>query len=86
MNILVYYGITLNTANMYGNQFINFCLLSLIELPSSYLCRYLVDKVGRRWTQVGFFFISTICCTLAAVGVNYESLSFLVVFSILIAK
>ena len=34
MNILVYYGITLNTTQMAGNQFVNFFILSVSSNPA----------------------------------------------------
>ncbi|CAL8072337.1 unnamed protein product [Orchesella dallaii] len=67
MNVVVYYGITLNTTNMPGNQFVNFFLLSIIELPSGWAGGVLADKLGRRWTQVIFF----LACMMSCVGATF---------------
>lgn len=48
MNGLLYYGIILNTTNVAGNKFMNYFLLSVIELPSGYLAGRLVEITGRR--------------------------------------
>lgn len=53
---------------MAGNKFLNYFLLSLIELPSGYLAGVLVEKTGRRWTQAAFFFLSIIGCGICAVS------------------
>ncbi|XP_021950294.2 organic cation transporter 1 isoform X1 [Folsomia candida] len=71
INIVVYYGITLNTTQMSGNQFVNFFMLSIIELPSGMCGAYLVDRVGRRWTQVVFFCGCTMACVASAANVQF---------------
>jgi OCT family organic cation transporter-like MFS transporter 4/5 len=79
MNCILYYGITLNTTSMAGNKFINYFLLSLIELPSGYLAGVLVEKTGRRWTQAAFFLLCVISCFTCAVAVIHPDLSSLVI-------
>lgn len=83
MNVLVYYGITLNTTNMPGNQFVNFFLLSIIELPSGWCGGILADKLGRRWTQVIFFLGCTISCVGATFVIDMISLE---VIAVVLAK
>jgi len=46
MNALLYYGVTLNTTHMAGNTFINYFLLSIIELPGGWLAGKLVETTG----------------------------------------
>ncbi|CAG7837135.1 unnamed protein product [Allacma fusca] len=60
VNGLIYYGLTLNTTSMSGNEFFNYFILSTIELPAGWLAGVLVNKSGRRWTQAAFFVISAL--------------------------
>ena len=82
---MVYYGITLNTTSMAGNQFINFFILSIIELPCGLLGGYLAEKTGRRWTQVVFFVTCLAGFIIAAIGVHLAS-NILVILAVVIAK
>jgi OCT family organic cation transporter-like MFS transporter 4/5 len=86
MNNIIYYGITLNATNLSGNQFVNFFLLAIIEVPSGYFGGVLADKMGRRWTQVLFFLLCAVTCILSAIGSVHEHLKVLVIISIVIAK
>lgn len=67
MNAVIYYAITLNASNLSGNQFVNFFILAMIELPAGYFGSVLVDKGGRRWTQVAFFVLCAIASIVAGV-------------------
>ena len=60
--------IMLVTHKIPGNQFLNFFILGIIELPSSYLGGFLADRIGRRWTQVTFFFLCATSCAGVACG------------------
>ncbi|CAL4118969.1 unnamed protein product, partial [Meganyctiphanes norvegica] len=68
-NNLFYYGLAYNTTNMSGNEFLNFFLLSIMELPSNLLGWLSAEWIGRRWTQCGCFTLATIFA-LASVGVS----------------
>ncbi|XP_042237110.1 solute carrier family 22 member 7-like isoform X2 [Homarus americanus] len=57
---LFYYGLTYNISNLSGNEFINFFLLAITELPSNLLGWWMSDFLGRRWTTAG-------CSLLAAI-------------------
>ena len=84
MNVLIYYAITVNTPQMGGNPFLNFFILSVIEIPASYLGGYLVDRYGRRWVPVLFFLLCALACVGAGVGVMYEHLTFVFVINIIL--
>ncbi|OXA51603.1 organic cation transporter 1 [Folsomia candida] len=86
INIVVYYGITLNTTQMSGNQFVNFFMLSIIELPSGMCGAYLVDRVGRRWTQVIFFCGCTLACAASAAIVQFLNNPVIEIISVVVAK
>ncbi|KAK8720108.1 hypothetical protein OTU49_013570, partial [Cherax quadricarinatus] len=49
-NNLFYYGLAYNTTNLSGNEFLNFFLLSVVELPSTMLGWWAAEFLGRRWT------------------------------------
>ena len=65
-NAVVYSGLTYNIDNMSGNQFLNFFLFGICELPANFLGLWLVDFIGRRWTGV-FAFLASIGCALGTV-------------------
>lgn len=46
--------------NLAGNQYINFALVGLTELPSVFIGEFLINRVGRRWSQVGCMAITAI--------------------------
>lgn len=51
-NVCAYRGLTLNFENFYGNEFINWLLLSAVEFPSNLFSWFLMETVlGRRWSQ-----------------------------------
>ena len=49
VNSLVYYGLSLNSSGLGGNDYINFLILGAIEFPSYLMCQILLKRVGRRW-------------------------------------
>jgi len=49
MDFVLYFGITINTTNLSGNQFLDFFILSIVELPAMWLGMVLTPRVGRRW-------------------------------------
>ena len=49
----MYIGGQLNVENLAGNQFVNFALVGMTELPSSFIGSFIMNHIGRRWTQVG---------------------------------
>ncbi|XP_013381562.1 organic cation transporter protein isoform X2 [Lingula anatina] len=44
---MTYYGINLHAGNMSGNLYLNFFLLSIVELPAYALC-FTIDRFGRK--------------------------------------
>lgn len=83
MNMLLYYGVTLNTTKMAGNKFINYFVLALIELPGGWFAGKLVETTGRRWTQAGFFLMCTLSCLICAVAVSYPNSAIVVIVAAL---
>jgi OCT family organic cation transporter-like MFS transporter 4/5 len=52
---VAYGGIHLNIYNFHGNQFVNFFILAIIELPSYLIAWYCMEtRLGRRWSNAMF--------------------------------
>ena len=71
---------------MAGNILLNGCILAVIEVPAGWLGGFLVDRTGRRWTQVGFFLSAIAAFIVASIVVYQPGLSFLLIGSIIVAK
>ncbi|XP_063593581.1 carcinine transporter-like [Penaeus indicus] len=69
-NNLFYYGLAYNTTNMSGNEFINFFLLSITELPSNILAWWAANYIGRRWTEAGCFLFASVFAVIAIFTLN----------------
>ena len=52
VNDFLYIGGQLNVENLAGNQFINFAIVGLTELPSVFIGEFFMNRIGRRWSQV----------------------------------
>ena len=61
-NTFVYYGLSLNAVAIAGDKYINFVLVSFIEIPANFLSCYLINSIGRKATVAGSFFASGIFC------------------------
>ena len=59
MNDFLYSAGQLNSGNLAGNQFVNFSIIALTEMPSCFVGALLIWKIGRRWSHV-------LCMMLAA--------------------
>ncbi|CAG7837136.1 unnamed protein product [Allacma fusca] len=86
INCLIYYGLTLNTTSMSGNQFFNYFLLGIVELPAGWLGGVLVNKSGRRWTQAFFFILCALGFVIAAISVFNPDLAWTVLAAALCGK
>ena len=47
MNDFFYIGGQLNTSNLPGNQFVNFAAIGLTELPSAFIGKFFMNRIGR---------------------------------------
>ncbi|XP_050393876.1 organic cation transporter protein isoform X2 [Patella vulgata] len=45
---LTFYGVALHASSLSGNLFLNFFLISAVELPGFIICNVLIDRLGRR--------------------------------------
>ncbi|XP_014767510.1 organic cation transporter protein [Octopus bimaculoides] len=56
VNSMLYYGVTMNSVNMAGSRYLNFFLMSLIEVPACIVCSYFFHRFGHR-KPICFFMI-----------------------------
>ncbi|KAM7355230.1 SLC22A family member [Cochliomyia hominivorax] len=62
VNVLVYYGLSLNAVLLDGNKYNNFIFIAMVEIPGFLLPLVIMDRFGRRYSLFGCMFISGICC------------------------
>ncbi|GJQ86218.1 hypothetical protein Trydic_g8919 [Trypoxylus dichotomus] len=60
----LFYGLTLNSVALAGNSYLDFILTALVEIPAYTLTYVVVDRLGRRSTLSGSFFITAVACFL----------------------
>lgn len=92
---LFYYGLAYNMANVSGNEFWNFFLLGVVELPSNLLGWLGAQTLGRRWTAAGASMLAALCAfanaflqgeaewvplTVLMLGKIFITISFLVIY------
>jgi hypothetical protein len=58
----LFYGLTLNSVALAGNTYLDFILTSLVEIPAAFVCNYVVDKFGRKWSLSCSFFLTGLSC------------------------
>lgn len=63
-NTFVYYGLSLNSVSIAGNQYLNFILVCLIEMPAYVITYAVVDRIGRKVTLCGSLIICGLTCLL----------------------
>lgn len=59
---VAYFGLTLNATNLGKNDFLNFFLLSAVELPAFPLGLVLMQRLGRRWSNTIFVLLTGVAC------------------------
>lgn len=59
---VAYFGLTLNATNLGKNDFLNFFLLSAVELPAFPMALFFMEKLGRRWSNTIFVLLTGMAC------------------------
>ncbi|KFM79480.1 Organic cation transporter 1, partial [Stegodyphus mimosarum] len=59
-----YYGLQMNVKNLAGSEFLNFFLVSLVEIPAHLSTWLFMERIGRRWCSVCAFGLSSAACLL----------------------
>lgn len=66
-NVLVYYGLSLNSVKLGSNKYTSFVLVCLVELPAYIAVYVLIRRVGRRLTLCSTLLLSGACCLVVIV-------------------
>ncbi|KAK7496086.1 hypothetical protein BaRGS_00012787 [Batillaria attramentaria] len=69
-NNLFYYGVMLGSASLAGNRFLNFALLTLLEIPANTVAFFLLQKINRRTMALTCEMIAGISLLLSVVFVQ----------------
>ncbi|XP_052891995.1 organic cation transporter protein-like [Anopheles moucheti] len=64
-NTMVYFGLSLNSVSLSGNKYLNFILVSLIELPGFFLMQLILDRAGRKKTLFATLVLSGLFCIIS---------------------
>lgn len=64
-NVLVYFGLSLNSVTLAGDKYLNFILVSLVELPGFLIMQLILDRVGRRVTLCTTMILCGLFCFLS---------------------
>ncbi|XP_070567114.1 organic cation transporter protein-like [Ptychodera flava] len=72
-NSLVYYGLSLNTSNLAGDDYLNAFISAAVEIPAYAMGLYIVDtKLGRRWSLCGTMVVGGLACILTLFAPSCE--------------
>ncbi|XP_066139089.1 organic cation transporter protein-like isoform X2 [Euwallacea fornicatus] len=59
----LFYGLTLNSvALVAGNNYLDFILTSLVEIPAYFVCNFIVEKYGRKKTLLFSYLLTGTAC------------------------
>ena len=62
MNSLVYYGLSLSTANLGGNQYVAFFISGAVEVPAYVYSVIAIELYGRKLNLAGTMIVGGIAC------------------------
>ncbi|KAJ8912268.1 hypothetical protein NQ315_008859 [Exocentrus adspersus] len=86
VNAFIYYGLSINSTSLGGNKYVNFALVSLIEIPGYTVAWICIQKLGRRISLVGSLLVCGVTCTLTIFVVNTSSGGWAVITLFLLGK
>lgn len=58
-NCLTYYGLSWNSPNLGGNQYVNYIISGAVEIPAYIFLAFTLDKWGRRFILAGSLMVSS---------------------------
>ncbi|KAL9702553.1 hypothetical protein quinque_006071 [Culex quinquefasciatus] len=64
-NVLVFYGLSLNSVTLAGDKYLNWILVCLIELPGYLMLLLILDRVGRKRTLCTSMVLCGVFCFLS---------------------
>ncbi len=53
VNSAVYYGLSLGSSNLGGNDYLNFLISGAVEFPAYFMAQMTLAYLGRRWPLTG---------------------------------
>ncbi|XP_072019582.1 organic cation transporter protein-like [Amphiura filiformis] len=62
VNSLVYYGLSLSTSSLGGNDYVSFFLSGLVEVPAYLWCTFGIEWFGRKPNLCGLFLLGGVAC------------------------
>ncbi|KAJ8936299.1 hypothetical protein NQ318_001492 [Aromia moschata] len=86
VNAFIYYGLSINSTSLGGNKYINFALVSLIEIPGYTIAWVCIQKLGRRISLVASLLVCGITCTLTIFATNVSGSNWAVITLFLLGK
>lgn len=66
----IYYGLSINAVSLAGNQYLNYALLSVIEIPGYIINIFTLDHFGRKKTITTSYLISATALTIMPFIIN----------------
>ncbi|CAH2232581.1 organic cation transporter protein-like [Pararge aegeria] len=58
----VYYGLSINSVSLAGNKYVNFMLVSFVEIPANFVCLLVLDRFGRKKVLIVTYVLSACLC------------------------
>lgn len=81
---LTFYVLTLNSMRIGGNPFLNFLYQGIVEFPSYFIGKWIIDRIGRRCTNIfSFLGVSVISASVIIFVNNSEYSTMVTVLSVL---
>ena len=68
---MVFYGLSLNTGILYGDYYINFLIVVLVEFPGHALPLVMIDRLGRKRSYFIYMGVGGLACLSTIFTVNY---------------
>lgn len=62
VNSFTYYAMSLNTNDLGGNPYLNFAIAGAVEFPAYAISIWVIQKMGRRWSQSGCMLLAGTSC------------------------
>ncbi|XP_059052961.1 organic cation transporter protein-like [Achroia grisella] len=75
----IYYGLSVNSVNMTGNQYLNYVFVSIIEIPGYWTAILLLNRIGRKAMLISGYWSCSACqFTLAFMPNGMENVSLVI--------
>lgn len=85
VNAFIFYGLSINSTSLGGNKYINFALVSIIEIPGYTIAWLSIEKIGRRISLAVSLFVCGISCFMTIMSSHF-SVDWLVIVMFLVGK